>query len=295
MRSTTELRASWEDGLLAVMAPRSGKTTALAVPAVLDALGAMVVTSNKADLWLVTEAARAQRGTVWTFDPQSSAYAPRAWWWNPLAGVDSIEDAHRLAQHFLSAKAEEDFWDKAASSYCPLSSSPLPSVRGPWRTCSGGSPTAPPRPPSAPWTAPGTGRPPARCAARRAAHPRPAKASTRPHAPRRRLLQAPRIMAPAPPKTCPSSSATTTCRCAPAAAATPESQTAPAFADSASSTPTRSAPCPGAQCSSPRRIPEVCWPGVAPFRGCGHASTPRRQSARGWSGRAWSARWTGVT
>src|SRR5205823_11950003 len=36
------LYASWEDVILAVMAPRAGKTTALAVPAVIDAPGAVV-------------------------------------------------------------------------------------------------------------------------------------------------------------------------------------------------------------------------------------------------------------
>jgi hypothetical protein len=45
------LRASWEDVVLAAMAPRAGKTTASAIPAVLDAPAAVVATSNKSDLW----------------------------------------------------------------------------------------------------------------------------------------------------------------------------------------------------------------------------------------------------
>ena len=123
MRTRTELRASWEDVLLAVMAPRAGKTTALAVPAVLDAPGPVLATSNKADLWAVTRAARAEQAgrdaagtgaTVWTFDPQQITYTPRTWWWDPLAEVATVEDAHRLAGHFLSANNEQDFWDKAA-------------------------------------------------------------------------------------------------------------------------------------------------------------------------------------
>ena len=123
MRTRTGLRASWEDVLLAVMAPRAGKTTALAVPAVLGAPGPVLATSNKADLWAVTRAARAKQAgrdaagtgaTVWTFDPQQITYTPRTWWWDPLAEVGTVEDAHRLAGHFLSANNEQDFWDKAA-------------------------------------------------------------------------------------------------------------------------------------------------------------------------------------
>lgn len=115
-----ELRASWEDVLLAVMAPRAGKTTALAVPAILDAPGAVVATSNKADLWTTTYAQRAEHTgeQVWVFDPQQIVYADRTWWWNPLRGVTTIEEAHRLAGHFVQEvrgdRGHRDFWSSAA-------------------------------------------------------------------------------------------------------------------------------------------------------------------------------------
>ena len=114
-----ELRASWEDVLLAVMAPRAGKTTALAVPAVLDAPGAVVATSNKADLWAATSELRATQTdkTVWVFDPQQIVFAPRTWWWNPLRAVASVEEAHRLAGHFVQevrGTRTKDFWTSAA-------------------------------------------------------------------------------------------------------------------------------------------------------------------------------------
>ncbi len=65
------LFASWEDTITAFMAPRSGKTTALSIPYVLSAPGAVVATSNKADLWAATAQLRAGSGsTVWLFDPQ---------------------------------------------------------------------------------------------------------------------------------------------------------------------------------------------------------------------------------
>ncbi|TNM66891.1 type IV secretory system conjugative DNA transfer family protein [Streptomyces sp. NP160] len=118
-RRECELRASWEDVLLAVMAPRAGKTTALGVPAVLDAPGAVVATSNKADLWTATAQLRAQetQEVVWVFDPQQIVFAPQTWWWNPLRGVTNIEEAHRLAGHFVQevrGSRNRDFWTSAA-------------------------------------------------------------------------------------------------------------------------------------------------------------------------------------
>ena len=111
------LRASWEDVCLAVMAPRAGKTTALAVPAVLDAPGPVVATSNKADLWTTTSRLRADVGPVWTFDPQGIAgHRQPTFWWNPLAGVTTLEAANRLAGHFITEVEDDgrrDFWVSA--------------------------------------------------------------------------------------------------------------------------------------------------------------------------------------
>ena len=50
--------AGWEDVMLAVMAPRTGKTTALTIPAICSAPGAVIATSNKLDI-LYTAAHRA--------------------------------------------------------------------------------------------------------------------------------------------------------------------------------------------------------------------------------------------
>ena len=112
------LRASWEDVSLAVMAPRAGKTTALAVPAVLDAPGPVVATSNKVDLWAATATLRGEVGPVWTFDPQHITGSRRpGWWWNPLARVTTVEAAHRLAGHFVTELGDDgkrDFWVSAA-------------------------------------------------------------------------------------------------------------------------------------------------------------------------------------
>jgi type IV secretory pathway TraG/TraD family ATPase VirD4 len=113
------LYSSWEDVLLAYMAPRSGKSTALAIPAVLSAPGPVIATSNKADVWAATAALRAAETgeRVWTFDPQQIAYAPRTWWWDPLEDLSSVEEAERLAGHFVLTVEDDrskDIWGPAA-------------------------------------------------------------------------------------------------------------------------------------------------------------------------------------
>lgn len=117
----TEVRSSWEDVLLAIMAPRSGKTSGLAIPAVLRAPGPVLLTSNKAarDAYTATLDERAGVGTVWTLDPQQIAHAPQSMWWDILADAHDLAGARRLAGHFVTASVDEsnagDFWSTAAA------------------------------------------------------------------------------------------------------------------------------------------------------------------------------------
>ena len=105
----TMLWAGLEDTTTSWMAPRSGKTTALAIPHVLAAPGPVVATSNKADLWAATATMRARTGgRVWTFDPQAVVHAPCDWHWNPLAAITTFEHAQNLATMFLPERASED-------------------------------------------------------------------------------------------------------------------------------------------------------------------------------------------
>ncbi|MBV6695550.1 TraM recognition domain-containing protein [Kitasatospora aureofaciens] len=116
-----EVRTSWEDVAVAIMAPRSGKTTSLAVPSILRAPGPVLLTSNKAagDAYTVTLDARAAAGRVWTMDPQQIAHTEQAMWWDPLADAKDLPGARRLAQHFVTASVDEgeqgDFWSTAAA------------------------------------------------------------------------------------------------------------------------------------------------------------------------------------
>ncbi|WP_030592113.1 type IV secretory system conjugative DNA transfer family protein [Streptomyces globisporus] len=116
-----EIRMGFEDVCVAIMAPRSGKTTSLAIPSMLNAPGPVLLTSNKAagDAFTTAYEARAGMGAVWTMDPQQIAHASRDMWWNPLATAKTLDGANRLAGHFLAASVDAsqqgDFWSKAGS------------------------------------------------------------------------------------------------------------------------------------------------------------------------------------
>ncbi|WP_428964167.1 type IV secretory system conjugative DNA transfer family protein [Micromonospora fluostatini] len=116
--SGPELRSSFEDVELDLMAPRAGKSTGIAIPRVLRARGAVLLTSNKSDVYAVTRAERERTGTVWTFDPQGIAHSHREMWWDLLGDCGTIEGARRLAGHFVASvnddTTKKDFWISAA-------------------------------------------------------------------------------------------------------------------------------------------------------------------------------------
>ena len=114
------LHMSWEDVLVAFMAPRSGKSTALAIPAILEAPGAVIATANKSDLVLATRALR-QKDTncpAALFDPMGIMHEPQAIWFDLLSGVRGVSDANALAEHFMQTARDDsrggDFWSSAA-------------------------------------------------------------------------------------------------------------------------------------------------------------------------------------
>ena len=102
----TALFGSWEDMHIDIWGPRTGKTTSRAVPAILDAPGSVLVTSNKRDVVDATRDVRAGRGPVWVFDPQAIANEPPTWWWNPLSYVTDEVRAARLAEHFAAGSRD---------------------------------------------------------------------------------------------------------------------------------------------------------------------------------------------
>jgi type IV secretory pathway TraG/TraD family ATPase VirD4 len=100
------LYGSWEDMHVDIWGPRTGKTTSRAIPAILDAPGAVLVTSNKRDVVDASRDVRARTAPVWVFDPQNIAGEEPNWWWNPLTYVTDEVKAARLAEHFAAGSRD---------------------------------------------------------------------------------------------------------------------------------------------------------------------------------------------
>lgn len=106
-----EIYAGFEDVSIAIMAPRSGKTSALGVPQILAAPGPVLVTSNKSDIFTITVEKRQRdhpNGTIWAFDPQGVVQAEPNWFWNPLGHVEDFDTAMELAEMFVGRKGADD-------------------------------------------------------------------------------------------------------------------------------------------------------------------------------------------
>ncbi|GHD46228.1 type IV secretory system conjugative DNA transfer family protein [Mycetocola manganoxydans] len=103
-----QLYGSPEDMHIDIWGPRTGKSTSRAIPAILSAPGAVLTTSNKRDVLDATRDVRAEKGTIWAFDPQKIAAEPANWWWNPLSYVTDDVKAAKLAAHFASGSRAGD-------------------------------------------------------------------------------------------------------------------------------------------------------------------------------------------
>ncbi|HLI24332.1 MAG TPA: type IV secretory system conjugative DNA transfer family protein, partial [Acidimicrobiales bacterium] len=113
----TEARHS----LLVVGPTQSGKTSGLAVPAILEWEGPVVATSVKGDLASVTRQWRARRGRCWVFDPTATAGAGPPAPWSPLAEAATWSTAQRMATWMVEATpartgmTDGAFWYSAAA------------------------------------------------------------------------------------------------------------------------------------------------------------------------------------
>jgi type IV secretory pathway TraG/TraD family ATPase VirD4 len=110
-----------EDVSVDVWGARAGKTTKRVIPAILDAPGAALATSNKRDVPDATAAGRAGRGRTWLFDPQGLASDGNpAFTYDPLAAVIDVSAAQKLAAIFEASTREpgartDAHWDTAGS------------------------------------------------------------------------------------------------------------------------------------------------------------------------------------
>jgi type IV secretion system protein VirD4 len=96
-----------EHAVLVLGPPRSGKTTAVVVPAMLAAPGPAVCTSTKPDILAATLRSRAQIGQVWLFDP-CGAQSPwpagvRRLCWSPVAAAGTWDQALLTARAMSAA------------------------------------------------------------------------------------------------------------------------------------------------------------------------------------------------
>lgn len=111
----TGLYSTWEDLYLIIFGPRMGKTTSQVIPAIVDAPGNVITTSNKRDIVDDTLAVTSARGQVWVFDPQriAAGFTQDPWFFDPLDMIRRDPDmmdsaALRLADIFKTAARGND-------------------------------------------------------------------------------------------------------------------------------------------------------------------------------------------
>lgn len=100
-----EVWSNLEDVGLIVAGPRTGKSTAFAIPMILASQGPCLITSNKNDLHHHTRGIRERLGQVYCFDPEEiAAKGDQGWWLNPLRETTTPKKAKALADVFESAE-----------------------------------------------------------------------------------------------------------------------------------------------------------------------------------------------
>jgi type IV secretion system protein VirD4 len=116
----TVVAAERAQSVVVVGPTQSGKTTALAVPAILAWEGPVVAASVKSDLLRDTQKQRNERGRVWCIDPTGSVGA-RPSTWSPLTHCADWVGANRMAADLAeTAKsdgttADGEFWYATAA------------------------------------------------------------------------------------------------------------------------------------------------------------------------------------
>lgn len=115
-RSGSKLLAAEAQASLAVIGPSGyGKSSAFAVPNLLEWDGPIICTSVKSDLAATTLAHRSEVGSAWVFDPTGCTGLPQSTW-SPLAGCGNWSDALRTASWLAEASqatagvTDSDYW-----------------------------------------------------------------------------------------------------------------------------------------------------------------------------------------
>lgn len=120
-RARAAARRRGQRGTTIVIGPsQCGKTTALAIPAILEWDGPLIALSVKNDLLGATIEARRRRGDVAVFDPTRATGQPTASW-SPLDAAGTLAGARRAARSIVNATSwtsagsgDMGFWTSAA-------------------------------------------------------------------------------------------------------------------------------------------------------------------------------------
>jgi type IV secretion system protein VirD4 len=117
------LAAEARQSVIVVAPTQTGKTTGLAVPALLEWNGPILATSVKNDLLRDTFGRRSELGDIKVFDPTDTSGLSRASW-TPLAACGDWQTARRTADrlakaaHFSSRTLQDaDFWSHAGARF----------------------------------------------------------------------------------------------------------------------------------------------------------------------------------
>jgi type IV secretion system protein VirD4 len=121
-----------ESAVMVLGPPRSGKTSAVMIPALLGSPGAAVSTSTKPDVMRATRRARSELGRVWLFDPageegERPPSGVRQLRWSPVAAAGTWDRALMTARamtastHAGKGTTNEGHWsERAAALLAPL-------------------------------------------------------------------------------------------------------------------------------------------------------------------------------
>lgn len=121
-RRPRQLVATEASHSLLVLGPtQSGKTTGLAIPAILEWEGPVVATSVKDDLAALTAGWRSRQGSCFVFDPTASSGLGPSARWSPLCEAGDWGSAQRMAGWLVETAparaglSEAAFWFAAAA------------------------------------------------------------------------------------------------------------------------------------------------------------------------------------
>lgn len=114
-----------ESAVMVLGPPRSGKTSAVMVPAVMSALGPVISTSTKPEVMRASVGVRSEIGQAWLFDPagqeKSLPDGVRRLAWSPVAAAGSWDEALVMARAMCAAgragagTRDEGHWSERAS------------------------------------------------------------------------------------------------------------------------------------------------------------------------------------